>query len=511
MGKLGPAWQAAVHTKQRDLWSNLPQGWRIEDEVVTRSNGINSNVIEVVPTYLSPAEIHITNLSVRQLLEGLCIGDITAQEVLSAFAHRAIVAHQFTRCLSEMNFDAALKRARELDAYWQEHRCAVGPLHGLPVSLMDRFHVSGLDSACGFASWVGTKRTSDDEGEGALIALRGSPLGFGTDVAGSVRIPSSFNGLWALKCSEGRLPYSGLATVLSGMPVASGSIGIMSADLAGVSTAFKCLLASRPWVSDINTLELPWRQDKFDAIRRRMRSDGATDGRLVIGVMRSDGHVMPQPPLLRAIDFTVQALQHCGYDIVEWSPPPHAPAIHNLFEIFGSTSAQEARHAIDASGEPPVAQIKGWYDNDNVPANSTADFWRLCGQRNNYCAQYAAYWKSTSSLSRSGRIPDGIILPVAPSTAVRSGDFHYYGYSAIANVLDYVSGVIPVTVGHKLMDVMDPGRPIASDLDKKVKMSFNSNDAHNMPVGIQVVCPRLQEEQVLGLMEAISEALGQAA
>jgi Asp-tRNA(Asn)/Glu-tRNA(Gln) amidotransferase A subunit family amidase len=28
-----------------------------------------------------------------------------------------------------------------------------------------------------------------------------------------------------------------------------------------------------------------------------------------------------------------------------------------------------------------------------------------------------------------------------------------------------------------------------------------------MPVGIQVMCPRLQEEQVLGLMEAISEAL----
>ena len=29
---------------------------------------------------------------------------------------------------------------------------------------MDRFHVAGLDSACGFASWVGTKRTSEDEG-----------------------------------------------------------------------------------------------------------------------------------------------------------------------------------------------------------------------------------------------------------------------------------------------------------------------------------------------------------
>ena len=37
----------------------------------------------------------------------------------------------------------------------------------------------------------------------------------------------------------------------------------------------------------------------------------------------------------------------------------------------------------------------------------------------------------------------------------------------------------------------------------------NAEDAHGMPVGIQVMCPWLQEEQVLGLMEAISEALAQ--
>lgn len=29
---------------------------------------------------------------------------------------------------------------------------------------MDRFHVNGLDSACGLASWIGQKRTLADEG-----------------------------------------------------------------------------------------------------------------------------------------------------------------------------------------------------------------------------------------------------------------------------------------------------------------------------------------------------------
>ena len=46
-------------------------------------------------------------------------------------------------------------------------------------------------------------------GEGALVALRGSPLGAGTDVGGSVRIPAAFNGLWGLRPSAHRMPYEG--------------------------------------------------------------------------------------------------------------------------------------------------------------------------------------------------------------------------------------------------------------------------------------------------------------
>lgn len=48
-------------------------------------------------------------------------------------------------------------------------------------------------------------------GEGALIGLRGSPAGFGTDIGGSIRIPAAFNGLYGLRPSAGRLPYQGMA------------------------------------------------------------------------------------------------------------------------------------------------------------------------------------------------------------------------------------------------------------------------------------------------------------
>lgn len=51
-----------------------------------------------------------------------------------------------------------------MDEHWRIHRRPLGPLHGLPVSLMDRFDVAGLDSACGYTSWIGKTKQQDDEG-----------------------------------------------------------------------------------------------------------------------------------------------------------------------------------------------------------------------------------------------------------------------------------------------------------------------------------------------------------
>lgn len=45
----------------------------------------------------------------------------------------------------------------------------------------------------------GTSSGGSTGGEGTLLAMRGSPLGIGTDIGGSIRIPSAFNGLYGLK------------------------------------------------------------------------------------------------------------------------------------------------------------------------------------------------------------------------------------------------------------------------------------------------------------------------
>jgi amidase len=154
-----------------------------------------------------------------------------------------------TNCLTEILFPEALARARFLDEHLEKTGHVIGPLHGLPISLKDCFitppHPSSIGMACfanvpttdetvlvgilaklGAVFYVktttptammmmetiscvwgetrgayhsGTSSGGSSGGEGSLLAMRGSPLGIGTDIGGSIRIPSAFNGLYGLK------------------------------------------------------------------------------------------------------------------------------------------------------------------------------------------------------------------------------------------------------------------------------------------------------------------------
>ena len=161
-----------------------------------------------------------------------------------AFCKRAAIAHQLTNCLTEIFFDDALVRAKFLDEEYARTSKMLGPLHGVSISLKDTFKVRGYDASIGIASLAENPAQensllvdvllqqgavlycktnvpqmlialdSDNNvfgrvlnlrnrhvtaggsggGEGALIALRGSVLGVGTDIGGSIRIPAMCNG-----------------------------------------------------------------------------------------------------------------------------------------------------------------------------------------------------------------------------------------------------------------------------------------------------------------------------
>lgn len=66
--------------------------------------------------------------------------------ISSCLPRSRLIKSQQVNCLHAIFFDAAIETARGLDAYFTEHKKPVGPLHGLPVSLKDQFHIKGVET-----------------------------------------------------------------------------------------------------------------------------------------------------------------------------------------------------------------------------------------------------------------------------------------------------------------------------------------------------------------------------
>ena len=55
-----------------------------------------------------------------------------------------------------INLSAAQDRAIELDRYIDENGQLIGPLHGLPYSMKDQFHIKGLETTMAYVGWIDT-------------------------------------------------------------------------------------------------------------------------------------------------------------------------------------------------------------------------------------------------------------------------------------------------------------------------------------------------------------------
>lgn len=296
-----------------------------------------------------------------------CVAATQKPDHKAEIANHQAAAPIQVNCLSEICFKEAERKAEELDEYFRNTGRTVGPLHGLPVSLQDRFHVDGFESACGYVSWLGSKKTADDEGalvrglkkagaviiaktnvpmsmlvaettnnivgstmnpynhslsaggasggEGAMLAMRGSAFGFGSDIAGSIRIPCAFNNLFGLRPSQGRISASGLATSLPGLPTGGHVCGPMSSDLTSLVMMTKWFINNNSWQDGHEVIDLPWSDEKLTNTRNRICQPGKSNGTLVFGVMCHDEEVVPHPPVRRAICRVNDALLRCGYEV----------------------------------------------------------------------------------------------------------------------------------------------------------------------------------------------------
>ncbi len=125
-------------------------------------------------------------------------------------------------------------------------------------------------------------------GEAALIALGGSRIGIGSDVAGSVRAPAHFAGIYSLRCSTGRWPKMGMSTSMPGQEGIPSVFSPMARTLNDLVYFSKNLIKMRCWEWDHTVHPLQWRDDIVKETQNQKK--------FKIGILRTDGErsILPQ-------------------------------------------------------------------------------------------------------------------------------------------------------------------------------------------------------------------------
>jgi Asp-tRNA(Asn)/Glu-tRNA(Gln) amidotransferase A subunit family amidase len=140
-------------------------------------------------------------------------------------------------------------------------------------------------------------------GEAALVAARASPLGIGTDIGGSIRIPAHCCGVYGFKPTPARISSRGIAVPRPGG--VSGQIAVKSVAGPIARCVSDIALVMRAWLGgeggsggdsnggacmsslDCNVPALGWDQDSCTVVEGKP---------MKFGIMRCDSFFHPAPP-----------------------------------------------------------------------------------------------------------------------------------------------------------------------------------------------------------------------
>lgn len=196
--------------------------------------------------------------------------------------------------------------------------------------------------------------------------MRGSVLGVGTDIAGSVRVPALCSGIYGFNPTANRVPYGRLqAAKRPGLPGIESAAGPLATSPRDLQLFLKAVLQDDVWAIDETTLHAPW------------RTVTSPSQPLRIGVIVESNHQPVHPPILRALTKAQSILSKAGHylitvdgagsliqpsGVVAWKllfvdPDPLAPKLINASSEPLITSLSNGRQKIaEASGHKPTLE-----------------------------------------------------------------------------------------------------------------------------------------------------------
>ena len=200
-------------------------------------------------------------------------------------------------------------------------------------------------------------------GSAALVGNGDVDMALGCDQAGSVRIPSSFCGVYGLKPTHGLVPYTGIM----GMEAMLDHVGPMTANVSDNALLLEVLAG----------------YDGMDSRQRQLRvfkyswSLGEDIKGMKIAVVKEGfGHPLSEPDVDRCVLDAAGKFADLGADVDEVSIPMHLDGVPLWGSIITDGLWQTMRHnglAMNTNGinSPALAHVlSGWQDKfDRFPVN----------------------------------------------------------------------------------------------------------------------------------------------
>ena len=160
-------WQERARDKQQRILADVPPQFfhselKFSDteaqdvlDLPTFSDDNPARVMDIPGKLLTADELSITALNAEDIPPAIAAGTWTAVQVLDAFTHRAVIAHQLLHCCLAFVYPQARAQAEALDADFAQTKRLVGPLHGVPLSVKDQCRIAGTETTCGYVSQLG--------------------------------------------------------------------------------------------------------------------------------------------------------------------------------------------------------------------------------------------------------------------------------------------------------------------------------------------------------------------
>ena len=412
-------------------------------------------------------------LSLSALAQGRLIdeGAISSEELVRAHLVRIAAVNPTLNAAIEVLAETALTAARESDTRRAQGRCR-GPFDGVPFSIKDSIQVQGTVACAGTLGYrdappsaadatlvarlraagaiplartnapdllfafesdnliygrtnnpYDPSRTSGGSsgGEAALIAACGSPMGLGSDAAGSVRLPAHYCGITSLKPTSGRLPRTGHVPPASGWVEAVWQIGPMARRVEDLSAMMPLLLG--PDGRDHTVIPMPYSDPALVAVRD-----------LRIAWFADNGIMPPDAETEAVVRRAAAALS------ARAARPPGIERVYELEMRYlapdGGDGMREFLRAIGSTHVHPL--LEGWLQHHEPFRTSLAGF--------------AACWDDVLQF-RAGmcaflRDFDAVVSPAAAFPALPHGDsirddrFPGFSYTMTHNLTGWPAAVV---------------------------------------------------------------------